>query len=636
MRINVTKFLFMGAHKTKGEFFEAAQKAGIIEFIHPEGKAKGLYSHEVDTIITAIKILRGYVQEEQTQKMDLALADAYATCIVELKNSKEQLEEEKRELDQEIARVAPFGDFSLEDIKDIEENIHRKIRFFCTKTSKHLDEIDPRLILIRRFEGIDHFITIQDEPVVHADLFEMHFDRSLGELQKHLSEVTTKIEQIDLELKGYTRLSSFLHRALLHKINEENLLRAEGCTLIELDNQLFFAEGWVPENDSDKVKDLSSAYSVYFEEVALDPHDVPPTCLQNSGISKVGEDLVRIFDVPSTQDKDPSLWVLFGFALFFSMIVYDAGYGIIFLAVALYLHFRKTKQTSFAKRFTLLMATLAICTTLWGGLTHSYFGIELSRNNFLRRHSLMTWLIEKKAAFHIKKQDATFQEYLKKYPQLGPNPTTEQLLYAHNLGETSETPVADKFRDNVLMELALFVGSLHLCLGLIRYLRSNPVGAGWIAFIVGAYLYLPYYLSVTSLTEFAFGIPQHKAAEFGLQLLFFGLALGPLIGMVLHGFVGIFECMHSIQVFADVLSYLRIYALGTAGFIVSETVNNLASKVPLLVAIGLLLFGHFLNILLAIMGGTIHGLRLNFLEWYRYSFYGGGKDFQPLRLQTLE
>jgi V/A-type H+-transporting ATPase subunit I len=62
----------------------------------------------------------------------------------------------------------------------------------------------------------------------------------------------------------------------------------------------------------------------------------------------------------------------------------------------------------------------------------------------------------------------------------------------------------------------------------------------------------------------------------------------------------------------------------------------LGGKLPFIFAIVVIVFGHVLNMTIAILGGTIHGLRLNFLEWYRYSFFGGGKDFRPLQLMTLE
>lgn len=392
----------------------------------------------------------------------------------------------------------------------------------------------------------------------------------------------------------------------------------------------------MPVHGLEPLKKLSTKLHIYVEEVAPDVHDKPPTFLENKGVARVGEDLVRVFDTPAYFDKDPSLWVLFAFALFFSMIIYDAGYGIIFLLTALYLHYKTKKSGGYAKRFVALMMVLGLASTIWGGLTNSFFGIELSPNNPLRKYSLMTYLMEKNAEYHIQHKDDVYTFYTTKYPELLKAQNPHAFVHYFQAGHGHPFPIANKLADSILLELALLFGALHICFGMLRYLRYRPEGAGWIAFILGAYLYIPYYLKVNSIIHYVGGIDPEQGAEFGLHLLVFGLIFVAIVSMIKHGFAGIFECTHAIQVFADVLSYLRLYALGTAGFIVSATVNELSAKCPLLIAICLLLFGHFLNILLAIMGGTIHGLRLNFLEWYRYSFYGSGKDFQPLRLKTLE
>ncbi|MBS0655003.1 MAG: V-type ATP synthase subunit I [Verrucomicrobia bacterium] len=636
MRIDVQKFLFMGAARDKKAFFEAAQLAGVIEFIDPKGAKRVSHSPEVQRFLDAIKVLRTQVHEEQDHKTDLDKATHFAGRILELKEAISSCEVEIKATKKEIERIAPFGEFSLEELLALQQEIHRKIRFFCAKSSKRLDEVDSNLILVNRKEGLDYFIAILNEPLIHHDLLELHFSESLPTLQQHLDEVSSKLEQSRDELKSLTRYYWLLHQALLHNINKESLAHAKESSEFEIENQLFYIEGWVPERHLDELKEVTDQYNVYFEEVAPYAHEKPPTYLENQGVGKVGEDLVRVFDTPSFKDKDPSLWVIFAFALFFSMIVYDGGYGLVFLVAALFMKFNAKKPSPQTKRFIALTAVLAVACTLWGGLTHSFFGIQLSENNFFRKHSLMTWLIEKKASYHMVHQDAVYKEWLVKYPQLQNSKSPEAFIYAHNPIDGHHHPVAEVFTDNILMELALLIGSLHICLGLMRYMRYNPSGVGWIAFIIGGYLYIPYYLGNTSVVQFLLGFPSDKCAHFGIELIIFGLLTATVIGVIQHGIAGIFEFMHSIQVFADVLSYLRLYALGLAGFIVSETVNELALKMPLLLTILLMIFGHFLNILLAIMGGTIHGLRLNFLEWYRYSFYGGGKEFQPLRLQKFE
>lgn len=637
MRINVDKFLFVGATKDKKAFFDAAQTAGLIEFIDPKGTKYLLHDPEIEQLVEAVKVLRGYVQIEQDVTSNHAPVDVIVNRVLSLKEIISTSETQKKETEKEYERIVPFGDFSAESVAQISEEIKTKIRFFCAKTSKHIDKIDPNLIFVNRKEGIDYFIAILNEPVIHPDLIEVHFSESLTTIQNRLDTLTDTLLKAAEELKELTKYDWLLHQTLARRVNVASLEHAKKCSEAELDQQLFYIEGWIPRMHVAAVKKLAAEYSIYLERVAPYPNEKAPVYLENKGLGKVGEDLVRVFDTPSIKDKDPSLWVIFAFSLFFSMIVYDGGYGLVFLATALCIRFRKKVITPQIKRLVTLMIMLAVSCTLWGGFTHSYFGIDLSPDNALRKYSLMTWLVKKKAAYHMAQKDEVYQELVAKYPQLADVNSPREFIYTHNSKETAvHTPISDKFTDNILMETVLLLGCIHICLGLMRYIKFNPSGAGWIAFIIGAYLYIPYYLDNTSIMQFVFGLSSETLAVFGLDLIFFGLAVATIIGIIQHGIVGIFEFVHSVQVFADVLSYLRIYALGLAGFIVSETVNELALKMPLLLTILLIIFGHLLNILLAVMGGTIHGLRLNFLEWYRYSFYGGGKEFQPLKLQTLE
>lgn len=635
MRYDVRKFLFMGASCDKLSFFKAAQNAGIIEFIDPKGQKKHELPQDIDNMLHAIKFLRNYAHQPQEHVNDLDKAETITNRILELKRDLESSEQKRYEIGQELERILPFGEFSLETLHSLEGEINRKIRFFAAKSNKHLDQIEPALIKLHEKDGVDYFVAFHNEPIVFADLVEFYFSEPWSELRKQDQALFHKIEKINDELRSLTRFDTLLHHALIKRLNEAHLAFAVEASELELENQLFIVEGWVPATMINEAKALAEKFHIYVEEVALDTHDFAPTYLQNTGTAKVGEDLIRIFDTPATRDKDPSLWVLFAFALFFSMIVYDAGYGLIFLATALILRFRLKKITPSTKRFIGLIGILSIACILWGGLSHSFFGIELSPDGFVRKHSLMTWLAKKKAAYVLEHKE-DFDYYVAKYPQLKGVKTPDAFIYAHGPNDTAHHPIASKFTDNILLELSLLIGAIHLSLGLLRYLGKNPVGFGWVAFIIGAYLYIPYYLNSTSIIHFVFGLPKENAAQFGLHLLLFGIAFASVAGVILHGIAGLFEWTHAIQLFADVLSYLRIYALGYAGFIVSETVNMLASKMPLLFAIGVVIFGHVLNMTIAILGGTIHGLRLNFLEWYRYSFYGGGKDFRPLQLMTLE
>jgi V/A-type H+-transporting ATPase subunit I len=97
------------------------------------------------------------------------------------------------------------------------------------------------------------------------------------------------------------------------------------------------------------------------------------------------------------------------------------------------------------------------------------------------------------------------------------------------------------------------------------------------------------------------------------------------------------------QVFGDVLSYLRLFALGLASASLALTFNDLARQVNqevdglgLLFAILIMLVGHALNLALGVMSGVVHGLRLNFIEFYNWALSGEGYPFRAFRKKELQ
>jgi V/A-type H+-transporting ATPase subunit I len=125
-------------------------------------------------------------------------------------------------------------------------------------------------------------------------------------------------------------------------------------------------------------------------------------------------------------------------------------------------------------------------------------------------------------------------------------------------------------------------------------------------------------------------ISKPIATDVGLQMVYVGLALAVVLALIQKKLHGLHEVMNVITVFADVLSYLRLYALALAATIMAETFNKMGLEVGLVFGVLIILAGHTVNIVLGVQGGIIHGLRLNFIEWYHYSFTGGGRLFRPL------
>lgn len=641
MRYDVKKFLFVGVEEDRLAFFKRAQEAGIIHFINAQRAQVKEAPESVQKIAKAIKILRGLPPTEQEETEEYEIASGLANKIVALKEQHDKLAEEERIIRLELSRVEAFGDFSQDDIAYVEKEGKRKVQFYVAKQGRaELADLPDEVVHVSSAHALDYFIGINKEQKQYPKMVEMIIDRPWGQLKRREKEIHKEQHDCEGHLKGYAKYNRFLHHALIYSLNDHHLEEASNFVQFPLESGMLFAiEGWVPDHKSDELAHLVKEMNVHVEEIAQDPNEVSPTYLENEGAARIGEDVMRIYDTPSNTDKDPSLWILVFFSLFFAMIIGDGGYGLVLLLVALYIRSKSSKVTRVGRRFFNLVAILCFSIIAWGVLTTSFFGITIPPDSPLRKVSVMSWLVEKKVEYIVKHKDASYQEWVKKFPQLAKvSDPTEFLMTAQTKSANGLVTydVYNKFADNIMMELALFVGVLHIIFSMLRYIGRNPQNIGWVIFLIGAYLYTPHFLDATSFLNFAFGVNREAAAKNALYLIYGGVALAVVIAIFKHKLLGLLEASVVIQIFGDVLSYLRLYALGLAGSLMTSTMNELAASVPLVFGILILLLGHVVNIALGIMGGVIHGLRLNFLEWYHYSFEGGGKNFNPLRKLDIE
>lgn len=634
MITEVIKYFILGSRNDLDRFFEAAQEAGILEFISIDTPKAVETPVTIQTVLAAIKILKKQPRCESYEGGgDLLLATQVGERVIELKDDLEKLYEEKKGLELEIARVAPFGDFSMDDVSFIEKKSHRKIQFFCMKTAKsHKTLFPPEILYIGTEYDLDYYITLSQTPLSLPGMIEMRLDATLGELESRLDFVEDAIHRFETELKEMAGYLPFLQYELIEELNKYHLSRAKKEVKAPLTHGLFAIEAWIPHNQTQALHTLVKPLSVFIEQVAIEKEDKVPTCLQNAGSSLIGEDLMKIYDIPSTEDRDPSSWVLWFFALFFAVIVGDAGYGCIFLALAFYLKFKFPQLRGQQKRMLNLLFILSSACILWGVSASSYFGIKLSPTNFLSRMAPMQQLVEKKADYHLKVKDDVYHTWVAKFPQIAQAKTGSEMLKASAVKKKTTTSyqIVEEFSGNLILEFTLLMGMIHITLGFLRYLKRNLAGLGWICFMVGGYLFFPSLLNATILPEFLGWVGRSSAREIGLQMLFGGIGFATLVAIIQRRWKGINEITNMIQVFADVLSYLRLYALSLAGSIMASTFNQEGSAMGYFFGFIVILLGHGINLLLSFMGGVVHGLRLNFLEWYHYCFDGGGRLFKPL------
>lgn len=638
MRVDVVKYLIMGGKNSRDAFFSRAQEEGIVEFIsHTPSSLEP--SAEIQNYVDALHVLRQMVPVKEEPNHDYVSAHVLAHHIVERAEELERLREKVRVTEKEIARIEVFGDFSLSDLHEIEQETNRVIQFFFCKRREGIEALQrPELICVGHAYGLDYYVSINRERTVYEGLIEIVFEHSLGELREKLAQARREIDMYETELGTLAHKKKLLKQGLVNTLNRFNLEDSKNRTQSVLEGEAFAVEGWVPKNKINDLRHLADELNLYIGPIAAERVERIPTHLENKGAARLGEDLIGIYDTPSISDRDPSLWVFIAFGLFFSMIIADAGYGLILLGLSLWLYFKYgKKQGGFMRRFTLLSTSLSIGCIIWGVLLLSFFGIDLGEDK-VRDFSALNWVIEQKADYFLKEKPNSYKELVAENPQLKDANTPEKLLKTIQRKQEGmgDYVIYNTFQGNVLLELAIFVGSIHIMLSFLRYLDKNWAGAGWAIFMVGAYLYFPSILGAVSLIHYLFHVPYVEGTLIGKYLVYSGLGLAVILALIQHKWKGMAEIMHVVQVFADVMSYLRLYALSLAGMIMAATFNNIAHSAPFILGLLIILVGHALNFVLALMGGVIHGLRLNFIEWYHYSFEGGGKMFNPLSLINIE
>jgi V/A-type H+-transporting ATPase subunit I len=635
MREEVRKVLFVGTEDEKSSFFKMAQQLGIIHFIDPQARPRQEWPEDVQRIARAIKILRGLPPQEQEENFSHLKVEELTQSIIKLAEQSESLQEELRVLSLEISRIAMFGDFSFQDLAYIQKESGAIVQFFVGSPSVFHDKEQPEeLVYVASENNLDYYIAINEKQTSYDKLIEMKIDRSLSELKNRSAKAQEELRMVDQKLKNFVKYNEFLHKALFDYLNKFHLYNTQTYVQEAMEGILFAVEGWVPHNQLTQVNALVEKLNVHAEEVAIEATDIIPTFLDNKGTSRLGEDLVDIYDTPSATDSDPSNWVLWSFVVFFAFIIGDAGYGLLFLLAALFFRYKYPEMKGAKKRFLNLFTILSIGCIVWGTLMSSFFSIPIDPNSPIRKVSLISWLAEKKAAYIMENKTSEYESFIQKYPELGDAKTPREFVNYDVPGKGAV--VYARLSDNVMFELALCIGVIHLVLSLLRYSQRNIPNFGWAVFLIGTYIYLGYYLNTPTFINFVLGMDMQQGGVIGMQLLIAGIAFAWLSAIFINGWKGVFEIMNLIQVFADTLSYLRLYALALAGAIVGGTINEIAGGLPLIFAALLVFISHIINIALGAMGGVIHGLRLNFIEYYHYSFEGGGKPFKPLKLIKRE
>jgi V/A-type H+-transporting ATPase subunit I len=591
--VHLKKLTLAGLLKERIQVLEHLQTLGCLHLVSLAEAPREPETVPPPYAVDARRALRylGDVPDKRHQvrvDQDFDMAEAVARGLAS-QDRLRQANDWRDALIQHIEALAPWGDFRLPD-KDALAG--RKLWFYIVpeRQMRLLDELPLPWQVVHKDNRRSWVVVIdpQEPPGDTMPVPRAHTGAlSLSELRKRLDEAELELEDALAERQALTRWIYLMSRHLARAEDLAALSHAEALTMDA--GELFLVQGWAPEAAVAAVSALAERQGLAMLLEGAEPSDLPPTLLENPEPLAAGQDLVGFYQMPAYGTWDPSRVVFFSFAIFFAMILSDAGYALV-LGLFLAAFWRRIGRSETGRRLRILCATLVGGSLVWGVLVGSYFGVSLSPESF--------W-------GHLK------------------------LLDLNDF--------------DAMMKLSVGIGVLHLVLAHLEQasLKRGRAAAwahvGWIAAMLGAFAL---WLGGVQGAPHRLGEIGRWALGLGL-LAVFAFASERVVHDVRSALLRLLDGVRALtgvtQVFGDVLSYLRLFALGLASASLALTFNDLAQQAShvrgmgLLFAILILLVGHLLNLLLALMSGVVHGLRLNYIEFYNWALSGEGYAFQPFK-----
>ncbi len=587
--VALNKVTLCGLSREKQAVLERLQRLGVLHLLSLR-PARGEGPAAADRAESAYKALKYLLEAPRRRRAVHQDADFDMETVVRdaLENQARirDLRDQRDLLRKRIKEVEPWGDFQF----PADEALRGYRLWFYTMPHyrvRRLRDCPLPWAEVHRDSRESYVVVIarEEPPPGTIPGRRTHIGRfSLAELNRRLERLDQRLEELAAEREAQTRWIELMRR---------NLARAEdsaalGAALdMTLDAEPVFAlQAWVPTDAVAAVRALADerGLALLVEEPA--ESDRPPTLLRNDERIGGGQEVVAFYQMPGYRNWDPSPVLFFSFALFFAMILSDAGYALV--VAACLLAFRGRLKSSVSGRRIFRMGLMvAAASLLYGVLAGSYFGYV---------------------------------------PPAGSLAGRLHMLDLRNF--------------NGMMQLAVFVGAGHLLVAnlMTAWHRRGGQGAvaplGWTAAIIGGLLlgygrdggWWPLALGLVAVVSFSDVRPLRRPWDAVVRL-----------GKGVLGLAGVTKA------FGDVLSYLRLFALGLASASLAVTFNDLALQaraatpgVGLLLFALILLVGHALNFALAVMSGVVHGLRLNVIEFYHWGVSDEGYPFRAFEKKEIE
>jgi len=611
-------------HNSKDKFLKNLQALGVVDL----DCNTGMQNEEITDLNNKIialkkagtllnkKLKETKIKIKQTKynKSILELLDEINIELDKLDNLNEKLDEITRE----ISLLTPWGNFNPDDLNKLAD-IGLKFKFYSLSRSKFnkLKKDDIRFEIISEIKNTVYFVVVYEEGEVEKNIGIAEDKVPIKELNKLLTEkdkLLQNIEKQDTAIAGYSKYLDVIHNEILKTEDKLSYIITDRSLSEEAEGKVLVITGWIPLKNLNQVKEFLDKEDIVYLLDNPKPDENVPVLLKNGPFAKLFEPITKMHSLPQYNEIDPTPFFAPFFAIFFGLCLGDFGYGLFILsAIIIALLFLGKKKNT--RKTIFLAIILCISTVFCGLLMNSFFGEKIVNINFFPQRL-------KNAVIFTETSDAMLLAIF-----VGVIQVTVGLL-VQMINRTRMYGIQGAFKP-IGTILLLFPGII----GLILWKGGSVAFLGFV--LKDNILKIPNILMISSIS-----------AIIGfIFVLFFNniekkFYIRPALGLwELYGIIT--------GIPGDILSYIRLFALGLASGLLGNAFNSIAFMVKdgvsssgniIVILLGylgmtiILLLGHTINLGLAALSAFVHPLRLILLEFYKsVDFTGGGRIYSPFK-----